>query len=429
MDIVGVIGARLANAPPTGTNLTPVGPSSPEAAQTATAEGPSFVDMLQAFGEELDVAANTEAPKPMDDAASAQLVALAALVMQITGVVQLNDAGQNLAETLTPPPAMNAATPEALPMLTAAEVELAAGVVGRGQPAEGESSEVPASFTAALAAVPTGQIVAEAAPELATLVGLEALQSKLGLADQAKDAPPPVTMDPSVTAEAAAIVKPENTAGQPLESAAKAAVADAFVVRDAEPIRVAREPQVGPAHMTPSQGHTDATLAAGAATVTSPVEHFSLGEPARLAEAQPLFDLTEAQATIAAITRSAARMMKNGENGLRLQLRPEGLGRIELQITHQTEGVRVALVAEVAATAGLLDRHLDDLRQSLSSAGISLTSLSVGDGSSQQQAAGSQSEHGRSGQPPTPGHLPAGHPAQRAHARSDEPSGLVDYWI
>ncbi|NUM48031.1 MAG: flagellar hook-length control protein FliK, partial [Anaerolineales bacterium] len=62
---------------------------------------------------------------------------------------------------------------------------------------------------------------------------------------------------------------------------------------------------------------------------------------------------------------------------LRIQLYPENLGPIDLQLTSGTDGTRVTLTTHLAETGTLLTQHLDDLRTSLAQAGVAVNGLVV----------------------------------------------------
>lgn len=70
-------------------------------------------------------------------------------------------------------------------------------------------------------------------------------------------------------------------------------------------------------------------------------------------------------------------MQKTGKSHLRIQCVPEDLGRIDLRLVSSSEGTSVSIVAENPSTVHLLDRHLNQLRQSLLNAGINLGDLAV----------------------------------------------------
>jgi flagellar hook-length control protein FliK len=100
-------------------------------------------------------------------------------------------------------------------------------------------------------------------------------------------------------------------------------------------------------------------------------------EPARLAEAQPRLLLNQ-------VSEQVQAMWQQGNTSLHLQLHPKDLGKIDIRLTHTSQGLGVSVQTDQASTGKLLEAHLDQLRQSLQSAGIQLANLQVGQ--HQQQA-------------------------------------------
>lgn len=110
-------------------------------------------------------------------------------------------------------------------------------------------------------------------------------------------------------------------------------------------------------------------------------------EPARLTEAHPTpieLPIPE-RAALVQVERALALLSDStaARQSVRVQLQPESLGRIELRVTHGEHGLRVALTAENAATGQLLERRLDDLRQTLVASGVEVSGLSVSVGHGQ----------------------------------------------
>jgi len=101
-------------------------------------------------------------------------------------------------------------------------------------------------------------------------------------------------------------------------------------------------------------------------------------EPARLAEARNLH-LTQQ------IGRQVEDMANSGLKTLRMQLYPEALGKLELQLTSQGGSLKVVILADLAATQQTLERHALDLQQALQQTGVNLTGLTIG-----QRGAGDQ---------------------------------------
>jgi flagellar hook-length control protein FliK len=111
-------------------------------------------------------------------------------------------------------------------------------------------------------------------------------------------------------------------------------------------------------------------------------------EPARLTEAHPTTIKIPESAVLVQVERALESLgdSTTTPNSVRLQLQPESLGRIELRVTHGEHGLRVTLTAENAATGQLLERRLDDLRQTLVASGVEVSGLSVSVGHGQADA-------------------------------------------
>jgi flagellar hook-length control protein FliK len=102
-----------------------------------------------------------------------------------------------------------------------------------------------------------------------------------------------------------------------------------------------------------------------------------VSEPARLAEAQATRIINQLQDNI-------LRASQAGHTSLHLQLHPEELGRIDLELTSQADGLRITFTPDNPETSKLLACHLKELQQSLTEAGVQISGLSIG----QDQAKG-----------------------------------------
>lgn len=83
------------------------------------------------------------------------------------------------------------------------------------------------------------------------------------------------------------------------------------------------------------------------------------------------------------IVRNIETMIKEGQTSMRVQLYPENMGKIELQLTSTSNGMTVTLVPDVSSTGKLLESQLSELRYALTDAGIELNDLNVGQDKSQ----------------------------------------------
>lgn len=452
------LGVTLTSAPPVSPLLS-AGLVNPDNPAPANPEARPFEALLAAYAVALDATAEaavadlplrTDLPAepPADEATSAQLLTLMALLGQMPALVPATDPLPVLVE----PPASGAITPAvsgplgqpaaalwpdlavAAPLLPANLTPAATG----DAPADLAGQPIPAAFAAALSQVLADEPPATAAEISAPLTtepgtasaSTASTMSSPAIAADRLPAATPVRPAPETPAPEALPVTP---GAQPLATGAPVAAPDlpagvTVTPAAAHDLNIPREARTlaQPDPLTPDAAPT----VVGTGAVAAYTDPLNAVEPARLSEARPLSTPALAPETLAALTPALVRLAKSGDSEMRLQLRPESLGRIDLHITHHADGVRVMLVAEVAATAGLLDQHLNDLRQALTTAGVTLTGLAVGDGSAQQAATGSQTGQGAGYQPPASGaHLPPDRSAEPTPHQPGRPAGLVDYWI
>ena len=91
--------------------------------------------------------------------------------------------------------------------------------------------------------------------------------------------------------------------------------------------------------------------------------------PVKVGEA---YDAQQAQEpdVVRQIDTQLAQALQKGESMVRIQLTPEHLGSVTVEISQSADGIlRVALSAHSAETRGLLERHAGDLQGMLSSRG------------------------------------------------------------
>jgi flagellar hook-length control protein FliK len=85
------------------------------------------------------------------------------------------------------------------------------------------------------------------------------------------------------------------------------------------------------------------------------------------------------------VSTEVAELVREQGQSMRLQIHPENLGKIDLRLVSNSDGMKVVMTAEVPATAKLLEAHMDQLRQSLSNAGVSISGMSVNSQGAQGQ--------------------------------------------
>ncbi|MEI8131607.1 MAG: flagellar hook-length control protein FliK [Leptolinea sp.] len=77
------------------------------------------------------------------------------------------------------------------------------------------------------------------------------------------------------------------------------------------------------------------------------------------------------------ISQEVATLAREQGKSLCIQVYPENMGKIDLRLISNSDGMRVVMTAEVPATAKLLENHLDQLQRSLAAAGLSISGMSV----------------------------------------------------
>jgi flagellar hook-length control protein FliK len=105
-------------------------------------------------------------------------------------------------------------------------------------------------------------------------------------------------------------------------------------------------------------------------------------EPARLAEAHH-------PEIVEQLSRGIDTLTKTGQQSIRLQLYPENMGKIDMSLASDMDGVRIVIIADISTTSQLLERHLPELRQVLTQSGVNLSGLSVGYNDTQRNLSGS----------------------------------------
>jgi flagellar hook-length control protein FliK len=80
--------------------------------------------------------------------------------------------------------------------------------------------------------------------------------------------------------------------------------------------------------------------------------------------------------------------LKNGPTSMHLQLNPEALGAIDVDVVRDATGVQVTFFVEQAGTGKLLESQLSQLRQSLADSGVQLSGLNIGQNSYTGQEGG-----------------------------------------
>jgi len=140
---------------------------------------------------------------------------------------------------------------------------------------------------------------------------------------------------------------------------------------DESSLDVVEDMQVDSQDGTPSS-EPEITSIVGEAALqgTTDIASMEETEPARLAEAQRPEVLQQ-------VTSGVRILQRSGETSLKIQLHPESLGRIQLQLISEEDGVRVNMIADAESTSSMLQEHSSDLQHSLKHAGVPLLDIAV----------------------------------------------------
>ena len=96
-----------------------------------------------------------------------------------------------------------------------------------------------------------------------------------------------------------------------------------------------------------------------------------------------------AREVVEQITSHVKARIKSGETSIRMNLNPEKLGAIDVEMTHSAQGVSVSFITEQASTGQLIESQVNQLRQSLKDAGVQLANLNINQhGQSYQEGGG-----------------------------------------
>ena len=77
------------------------------------------------------------------------------------------------------------------------------------------------------------------------------------------------------------------------------------------------------------------------------------------------------------VTNQLKPRIKIGETSMRLTLKPDELGSIEVEMVSTAQGVSVSFVTEQASTGQLLEAQVSQLKQSLKDAGVQLSNVNI----------------------------------------------------
>ena len=78
------------------------------------------------------------------------------------------------------------------------------------------------------------------------------------------------------------------------------------------------------------------------------------------------------------ISNALGMSIQNGKSSVRMQLHPEELGMIDIRLTSTHQGLGITILTEQASTGRLLEKQIDQLRQTMNDAGINLLRVDIG---------------------------------------------------
>ena len=133
------------------------------------------------------------------------------------------------------------------------------------------------------------------------------------------------------------------------------------------------------------------------------------------------------------VGRQIIRSHQNGMNQLELQLKPPHLGRLQMQINHSGDAIRVSIVTEQIAAREILLSHVGELRTHLTEQGMRVEKIDIQfDQSFDQSMANARHESSRSNERRQQGSrsTPGSQPAEADSEESPEPvrvrEGILD---
>jgi flagellar hook-length control protein FliK len=86
------------------------------------------------------------------------------------------------------------------------------------------------------------------------------------------------------------------------------------------------------------------------------------------------------------ISQEVVNLVREQGQSMRIQVHPENMGKIDLRLISNSDGIRVVMTAENPATAKLLENNMNQLNQSMKDAGLALNGTSVNSQGAQGQS-------------------------------------------
>jgi flagellar hook-length control protein FliK len=165
------------------------------------------------------------------------------------------------------------------------------------------------------------------------------------------------------------------------------------------------QPAAAPAAQTAATASTTATPGLQNLTVQEPAVKMVqiTAQPEDMAEVDSTKALTSVYATATAktenlvetkplpiiqkISSEVVELAREQGKSMKIQIQPENMGKIDLRLVSNSDGMRIVMTTEVPATAKLLETHMDQLQRQLADAGVSISGMSVNSQNAQGQSA------------------------------------------
>lgn len=97
------------------------------------------------------------------------------------------------------------------------------------------------------------------------------------------------------------------------------------------------------------------------------------------------------------ISHEVVELARENGKSMKIQIQPENMGKIDLRLVSNADGMRIVMTTEVPATGKLLETHLDQLQRQLADAGVSISGMSVNSQNAQGQSANASPNRSNSG--------------------------------
>lgn len=97
------------------------------------------------------------------------------------------------------------------------------------------------------------------------------------------------------------------------------------------------------------------------------------------------------------ISHEVVELARENGKSMKIQIQPENMGKIDLRLVSNSDGMRIVMTTEVPATGKLLETHLDQLQRQLADAGVSISGMSVNSQNAQGQSANASPNRSNSG--------------------------------